>query len=630
VVDGASVAAAGPGPAAVTGPVPGDPAAGGGWYWLAARPGHPAVTASAGGYQPGTAHPPVQSDTVTQAGFRLAAGRLAVTPGAVAVRGVMGGRAQTARLTVTNTGSAPASVAVTGLAGEFTMARPRQPDPGAPAGVPLRLVAGHFSPGLLAGPGRRAGRARAGSAAVARSTPPYVPPWVPVASYPEDIFDNAVATDPASGVAYSAGGVNADNGGIVSDVFAFDPARGSWSQLPSMRYTRQAPVAAVIAGKLYVTGGFDGGENVNQPALEIYDPATGLWSLGAPVPHAFYGSAVAVLDGKMYVIGGCTASDECTSTDVQVYDPAANAWSAAAAYPRKISFLGCGAISGKLYCAGGFDHDLGYGTTAAYAYSPQANTWRPVAPMPASLWGGGYAAANGQLLVSGGITRFDQELTNQGFAYDPVTNRWSDLPNSPQELYRGGSACGLYRIGGLDAFGNEYASAEQLPGYTDCGGQAGVGWLSASPGHLVLAPGHSATITVTLRAGTAQGISQPGQYTATVRLDSGVPYPATAVPVTFTVTPPAGWGKLAGTVAGRDCASSAALPGATVQVDSAAGDWTLTAGRGGAYGIWLDQRDSPLTLIATASGWQAATTTARVRAGRTTTVPFTLKHDGCR
>jgi N-acetylneuraminic acid mutarotase len=633
-VEGASVTSSiRPGSPAGTGPVPGDPAAGGGWYWLASGPGQPAITASAGGYRPQTARPRVEANAVTRADFRLAAGRLAVAPGALSVTGAMDGPARTARLAVTNTGSAPVSVDVTGLAGEFTMAGPRQPAaPGQAAGAPapLRLVPGHFSPRPLAGAAGRGGpsgpgRARAGTAAV----PPYTPPWAPIAHYPEQIVDNAAATDPASGVVYSVGGVN-DNGNSVADVFAFDPARGTWSQLPSMHYTRDAPTAAVIAGKLYVTGGFDGANNVNQPALEIYDPATGLWSQGAPIPHAYYGATVAVLDGKMYVIGGCGTSGVCTSTNVQVYDPATDAWTAAAAYPRKISFLGCGAISGKLYCAGGFDHDLGYGTTAAYVYSPKANTWRSVAPLPAGLWGGGYAAANGLLLLSGGITRFDEALTNQGFAYDPVTNRWSSLPNSPQELYRGGSACGLYRIGGEDASGNLYASAEQLPGYTECDGGVSVPWLSASPGRLVLAPGQRATVTVTLRAGPAQGISQPGRYTATLRLDSGVPYPAVAVPVTFTVRPPAGWGKLAGTVEGRSCAGhTAPLPGATVQVDSKAGDWILTAGRGGQYGMWLDQRDSPLTLITTASGWQAASTTARVRAGRTTAVPFTLEQVGC-
>jgi hypothetical protein len=314
---------------------------------------------------------------------------------------------------------------------------------------------------------------------------------------------------------------------------------------------------------------------------------------------------------------------------VQVYDPAHNTWTEAAAYPREISFLGCGGISGKLYCAGGFDHDLQAGTRAAYVYDPHANTWSPIASMPADLWGGGYAAANGELLISGGITRFNSELTNEGFAYDPLANSWHSLPNSPAVLYRGGSACGLYRVGGLDAAGNLYASAEQLPGYTECDGGAGVPWLRASPLQQTLDPGQSATIT--LAASTpAAVITQPGQYTATLRIDSGAPYPAPAVPVTLTARPPATWGMLAGTVDGSGCnGTTAPLPGATVQVDSAVGGWTLTTSSDGQYAMWMDERDSPLTLIVVAAGYLAQSATAKISAGKTTTVPFTLKRAGC-
>jgi N-acetylneuraminic acid mutarotase len=628
-VDGATVTSNGrPGYSAITESEPDDPAIGGGLYWLFADTGHSAVTASAAGYATERLHLAVTGNAVTSANLTLAAGRLAVTPGTIAVTEVMGAAAKTADLTVTNTGTASANFRLTGLAGTFTMAGQEAPAALAPAGARLEMIKGHFGTGLAARrPPARSPAAR-GAASGAPAPAPYSPPWVGIAHYLEDIYDNAAATDPATGLVYSVGGVDS-YGNTVRDVFAYDPARKAWSQLPSMTYGREAPTAAVIGGKLYVTGGWDGADNLNQPALEIYDPATRLWSLGAPIPHAYYGASVAVLGGKMYVIGGCSADQVCASTDVQVYDPARNTWTEAAAYPRKISFLACGGISGKLYCAGGFDHDLQMGTTAAYVYDPQANTWSPVASMPADLWGGGYAAANGQLLISGGITRFDSELTNEGFAYNPLTNSWQSLPNSPEALYRGGSACGLYRIGGLDAYGNLYASAEQLPGYTECDGGAGVPWIAASPVQQTLGPGQSATVTLAVSTPPAV-ITQPGRYAATLRLDSGAPYPAPAVPVTLTANPPSTWGMLAGTVDGADCSGTRApLPGATVQVDSAAGDWTLTTSSDGQYRMWMDERDSPLTLIAVASDYLAQTTTARISAGKTTTVPFTLERAGC-
>jgi N-acetylneuraminic acid mutarotase len=620
-VNGASVtSSAQPGQPVTTMPEPADPAVGGGLYWMfAGSSGPQTLTASAGGYSPGTAGVTVTGDAVTRADFTLTAGRLAASPGNIAVTQPMGASPATTRLTVTNTGSEPATVALNTQQGPFTLAGQLRP---AVAGAPLRRIKGHFSPRLAAT--RRSGL----RPQLAGALNPAAQPWTTITHYPEYIFDNAAATDPVTGTVYSVGGID-DGFDTVARGYSYNPATAKWTQLPDMAYSRDAAAAAVIGGKLYVTGGYDLPDNINQPALEIYDPRTGLWSAGAPIPHAYYGSTAAVLDGKMYIIGGCGTSGVCTSSDVQVYDPASDSWTAAALYPREISFLACGGISGKLYCAGGFDHNAGQGTTAAYAYDPAANTWSQVASLPIDLWGGGYAAANGQLLVSGGITRFDSYLTNQGFAYDPAANTWTALPNDGNPLYRGGSACGFYRIGGLDASGNLYADAEQLPGYGECGGGTGVPWLSASPSQATLAPGQSTTITLTLKPGDPS-ITQPGSYTATLRLDGNTPYPSPAVGVTLTVTPPKTWGKLAGTVTGRSCAgTTTALPGATVQVNGTAGGQTLSTGSDGQYGIWLDTRNNPLTLIVTQPGWLAQTKTASVTGGHTTTVNFTLQQASC-
>jgi hypothetical protein len=406
-----------------------------------------------------------------------------------------------------------------------------------------------------------------------------------------------------------------------------------------MPYSRTQASAAVIGGKFYITGGLDLSDQpvvpypgVVQPALSVYDPGTGRWSGGPPIPHPYWGSGTAVLDGKMYVIGGCTldtsGNSVCDTSDVQVYDPATRTWSAAAAYPRPIALLGCGAISGKLYCAGGFDHNLQSGTTAAYVYDPAANTWTAVASMPDSLWGGAGAAANGQLLMSGGVSRDDQVLTNQGYAYDPAADSWSPLPNAPDATEYPASACGFYSIGGLDAGGPTGAVA-QLPGYSQCDGGTGVRWLSQSPAPVTLAPGQSATLSLTVTA-TAAAVPQPGSYTATVFLDSGAPYPAPRVPVTLTAAPPASWGAVTGVISGRDCTGTKApIAGATVQVNSKAGSWTLTAGPGGTYRIWLPAADSPLSLFATASGWLAGSATATLKAGAVTRANITLNRAGC-
>jgi len=510
-------------------PEPGDPAVSGGLYWLATTAtGQQQLTASADGYRPATTSVTVAANAVTAADFSLAAGRIAMAPARIAVSARMGGHA-TARLTVTNTGSAPATLHLNAQQGASTLAGPSQPTASAPG--PARQVRGHFTPQL--------GVARQAGDPARRSSPaagPLALPWRAIDHLPDALYDNASATDPATGAVYSVGGVIAP-GYAVPTGYVYHPATRAWSQLPDMPYRLDAPVAAVIGGELYVTGGYDQIHNVEQPALEVYDPATGAWTSRAPIPHPGYGATATVLDGKMYVIGGCAESGVCTLRDVQVYDPAVNRWAQAAPYPKEISFEACGSISGTLYCAGGFDHDLGYGTSAAYAYDPARNTWRPVATMPIDLWGGAHAAANGQLLVSGGVTRYDQELTSQGFAYNPAANTWTALPPAPHLLYRSGSACGFYQIGGIDTAGQIDATAERLPGYGECDGGTGVPWLSASPVQATLAPGQSITVTLTLNAADPP-IAQPGRYTATLRADSDTPYLSPQTSLALTVRPP--------------------------------------------------------------------------------------------
>ena len=71
--------------------------------------------------------------------------------------------------------------------------------------------------------------------------------------------------------------------------------------------------------------------------------------------------------------------------------------------------------------------------------------------------------------------------------------------------------------------------------------------------------------------------------------------------------------------------SRAPVDGATVQAAS----WTLTTGPDGRYAVWLPVKDNPLTLIASASYWLTVTAPAKLTAGATTTVNFTLHRTSC-
>ena len=66
-------------------------------------------------------------------------------------------------------------------------------------------------------------------------------------------------------------------------------------------------MAAVINGKLYAIGGTNNGANLS--IVEIYDPTSNTWTTGTSEPTARYGPAVGVINSKLYVTGGYDATN---------------------------------------------------------------------------------------------------------------------------------------------------------------------------------------------------------------------------------------------------------------------------------------------------------------------------------
>jgi N-acetylneuraminic acid mutarotase len=590
-----------PAESAVTAPTPGDPFLGDGFYWMfSSLTGSHPFSASRSRYVTNTKNVNVLVNSARRVDFALGAGRIVVNPTAIE-REIRMGNSVNVTLNVRNNGAAPANVTLGERDAGFEMMRQFGP------GAALQRIPGQYSP-------HRIGKLPKEMAA-GLTPQPMAEPWTNIADFPSPVMDNAVATN--DGKVYSVGGVDGSN--VLASGAVFDAAAGAWSPIADMSVAREKPVSAFVDDKLYVVGGWDD-NGVPSTVLEIYNPATNTWSLGQSAPAAFAASAVAVLGGRIYVVGGCDF-DICGFTDVWVYDPGSDSWSAAADYPTATSWAACGALAGQVYCTGGATDASEL--TDGFAYNPTANAWSPIADLPIDLWGMGYTAANGLLLVSSGITSGSTVITNQGFAYDPVTDSWTALPNNNRAVFRGGAACGFYKVGGSIGGFNAVRSSEVLPGFDDCVGDGDVTWLSETPTTFTVAPGARVQVTVTLDAAAAV-VTQPGDYMAQLTVTTNTPYVVAPVPVTMTATPPRTWGKIAGTVRGAGCAGTVPLPGATVQIDTWAAHYTLFTDANGNYGLWLDRRNNPLTLIVAKDGWAPQTKKVRITAGEVTTVDWTL------
>ncbi|MGW4486557.1 carboxypeptidase regulatory-like domain-containing protein [Amycolatopsis sp. NPDC004368] len=571
------------------------------WFFSTATGSHP-VTASATNFVPGTQQPVIAPDAVTPADFVLDAGQLQVTSAAVAETVAWQGQAS-ASVKVRNTGTAPVDVRLSPSAAAFT--------PAAAHGAPLQRIKGDFSTGPLLGHVKQAAPADPLPASDA---------WQSVANYPTKIMDHGVAS--VNGKVYSFTGLNGSE--LTTKNFVYDPGTLAWTPIADLATPRENPAVAAIGTKIYVTGGWADG-SIPVTNTDVYDTVADTWTTGAPMPTATSAMGVAVAGGRIYAVGGCDGGN-CGVTRVQVYDPVANRWSAGPALPLPIGWTNCGTIAGSVYCAGGVsDFDP---VKTAFKLDVETGTWSRVADLPVPMWGSASTVANGQLLLSGGIA--DGALTNAGYAYDPRTNQWSALPNADETLFRGGSTCGFYRIGGsANASFNPTDHDLLLPGYGDCGEYVSVPWLSTAPAATTIAPGKTATFTVTLDANVA-AITQPGTYTAELVVGALVPKAVPALPVSFTVKPPATWSKLTGTVTGARCGATAGpLAAVTVQVDSWAASYTLKTDAAGQYTLWLDRRNNPLTLIAARDGWQPQTRTVKLVKGQPEVADFVLKPTGC-
>ena len=113
---------------------------------------------------------------------------------------------------------------------------------------------------------------------------------------PQRRSDHAAAV--MGGKIYVTGG-EPNLGSPVSSVYVYDPQADAWAQLASMGFARRLHASAVVGGKLYVFGGQGGvdneddednedddGDDERLSTAEVYDPASDSWAQGTSLTSA--------------------------------------------------------------------------------------------------------------------------------------------------------------------------------------------------------------------------------------------------------------------------------------------------------------------------------------------------------
>ncbi|XP_064620779.1 kelch-like protein 36 [Lineus longissimus] len=100
--------------------------------------------------------------------------------------------------------------------------------------------------------------------------------------------------------------------------YKVDFLRHQWTQIASLENARCHHSLTGLDGSIYSIGGrkpngpdysgFGQTRGVGLCAVDVYSPSNDTWSVGEPFPRKVFNHAAAVLDGKMYVSGGFTGS----------------------------------------------------------------------------------------------------------------------------------------------------------------------------------------------------------------------------------------------------------------------------------------------------------------------------------
>lgn len=151
--------------------------------------------------------------------------------------------------------------------------------------------------------------------------------------------------------------------------------------------------------------------------------------------------------------------------------------------------------------------------------------------------------------------------------------------------------------------------------------------LDLAPDAGSLAAGESRTLDATF---DARGVAQPGVYEVAIQMAEDTPYYWLLGDVTgrMTVTPPASWGWLAGTVRGLGYCEADPRPlgGASVTiVDRNGTAHAVTSAGDGSFKYWVDSALGPFTLTAAAAEHLDASGEFTVAAGTQSTADFGLR-----
>jgi N-acetylneuraminic acid mutarotase len=216
------------------------------------------------------------------------------------------------------------------------------------------------------------------------------------------------------------GGFGAD-GEPVATVEVYDPATDRWETRTPLPAPTHHAAAAVLAGRLFVVGGYGGGRVSWTPLRTVYeyDEARRSWATRAPLRQARGGLAVVALGDRLHAVGG---SGDDVSAAHEIYEPTPDRWTDAPPMPTARDHLAAVAFQGKLWAIGGRTSFMGTQFATVEIFDPAANRWSTGAPLPTARGGLAAAALGDRVYVFGGEAPLRIFSANE--MWEVAGNRW--------------------------------------------------------------------------------------------------------------------------------------------------------------------------------------------------------------
>ena len=252
------------------------------------------------------------------------------------------------------------------------------------------------------------------------------------------------------------GGFTADRGASAR-VDAYSPARDAWRRLPDLPIGVHHSMAASVAGRLYVFGGYDASGRPLRTAF-VLDGAR--WRALPRMPSARAAAGAGVSAGKVVVAGGVTGGRMLARRSL-VYDVRTRRWSVAPG-PTPREHLGVASLGGIVYAVGGRTSGLDTNLLHFESWRPGDARWRRLQPVPDPRGGTAAAGLRGTIVSVGGEE--PGGTIAEVLAYRVRDRRWLPLPDLPTPRHGVGVAAlggRVYVIGGGPEPGLTVSSANE-------------------------------------------------------------------------------------------------------------------------------------------------------------------------